>query len=120
MIFHASGTANAISAIPTTICIQPSSGEPTRGTCRTSHSSPNHSASQNTAPATPVGNLRSRSQGVCPAVSGTAANALLLRCFTLLCKVFLLLLARNAQRIPSRREVRPSQQQQPRQERPDH
>src|SRR5579872_2282100 len=47
-----------MSAMPTSNCIHPSNEPPPVGTCRNSHSSPNHSASQKTAPATPVGGLR--------------------------------------------------------------
>src|ERR1039458_6874766 len=84
---QASGIASAISASPTRTCIQASSVPPARGTWRSSHSNPNHKASQKTAPATPVGGRRRhhglRARGVPPdsdsSVLGIAS--ILLRAF---------------------------------------
>src|ERR1039458_932120 len=108
---QASGAASPISAIPTSTCIQPSSVRPGVGVWRSSHSSPNHSASQKTAPATPVGGLRLHHLGLscCATDSGACCIVLL----TLFLTILALFLPRHGQSITRRREVRACQQQQP-------
>src|SRR5207302_7553626 len=101
------------SATPTRSCIQPSNGNGCSGTARTSHSRANQSASQNTAPATPVGGrkLREVRGSLISSASGIVAIVHLAGDLSLL---FPLLLPCSRDCIPRRREMRSGEQQQAR------
>src|ERR1700692_3319378 len=112
-----------MSAMPTSTCIHPNSEPPPVGTCRNSHSSPNHSASQKTAPATPVGGLRRHHFAAdrAGADSSTLGIAAALRFpFPLVFFLLAFFLPRYGKRIASRREVSAGKQQQSRKKGPDH